>query len=374
MIATASSRFSAGDLVQVRPIGEILRTLDSRGTCEGVPFMPEMLAYCGQFFRVAKRAHKTCDFAQGTGLRALQRTVHLASVRCSGCHHGGCEARCLIFWKDAWLRLPAEPSAAETGDGCSVGQLIASAYAPGTGPGQDPVTYSCQATRLPEFTRSLSAWDLRVYLEDYASGNVSSLGDFLSRAAYRAYDNLVNLGFGLGRPLRAIYNMTLRLAGSRTLYPAMPGRVARGATTPSAQLDLRPGEYVRVKDHAAILATLDASNRNRGLSFSAEMTPFCGRLLRVLARVERIVDERTGRLLQMRHPCVILEGATCGARYNRHLIFCPRDTYAYWREIWLERVAPAAATPAAPTFATAATAAPDLPFLCPANLQPPHSP
>ncbi len=372
MIAPASSRFSAGELVQVRSSREILRTLDSRGACEGVPFMPEMLAYCGQLFRVAKRAHKTCDFAQGTGLRALPRAVHLVSVRCNGCHHGGCEARCLTFWKDAWLRRPADLPApdAETSAGCSVGQLIASAYAPGTGPGHEPVTYSCQATRLPEFTRPLAAWDLRGYLEDYASGNVRSVGDFVPRAAYRAYDGLVNLGLGLGRPLRALYNATLRLTGSRALYPAMPGRVPRGCATPTARLDLRPGEYVRIKDHAAILATLDSFNRNRGLSFSPEMAPFCGRVLRVLARVERILDERTGRLLHLRNPCVILEGATCGARYNRHLIFCPRDTYAYWREIWLERVAPAAVSAPAASSAIA----PDLPLLCPANLQPPHSP
>lgn len=371
MIAPASSRFSAGDLVQVRSSGEILRTLDARGACEGVPFMPEMLAYCGQFFRVAKRAHKTCDFAQGTGLRALPHAVHLAGLRCNGCHHGGCEARCTFFWKDAWLRRPGEPAAATDGDGCSVGQLIASTYAPGTGPGRDPVTYSCQATRLPEFTRPLSAWDPRGYLEDYASGNVASVGAFVPRAAYRAYDGLVNLGFGLGHPLRALYNFVRWLGGSPALYPTMPGHIPRGRATPTARLDLRPGDYVRVKDHAAILATLDPANRNRGLSFSAEMAPFCGRVLRVAARVERILDERTGRLIHLRNPCIILEGATCGARYNRNLIFCPRDTYAYWREIWLERAEPAAALAPAPCVEPAATV---LPSLCSANLQPPARP
>ena len=40
---------------------EILRTLDADGRLEGVPFMPEMLRFCGREFRVRARAHKVCD-------------------------------------------------------------------------------------------------------------------------------------------------------------------------------------------------------------------------------------------------------------------------------------------------------------------------
>ena len=51
----------AGDWVEVRGKAEILRSLDKNGRLENLPFMPQMFEYCGQRFRVYKRAHKTCD-------------------------------------------------------------------------------------------------------------------------------------------------------------------------------------------------------------------------------------------------------------------------------------------------------------------------
>src|SRR5919106_4742833 len=35
-----------GDLVEVRPAGEILATLDEHGALDGPPFMPEMVPFC----------------------------------------------------------------------------------------------------------------------------------------------------------------------------------------------------------------------------------------------------------------------------------------------------------------------------------------
>src|SRR5450759_5198606 len=68
-----------------------------------------MFQYCGQRFSVYKRAHKTCDTVSGNrvGLR-LANTIHL-NLRCDGQAHGGCQAACLIFWKEAWLK-PVEKS------------------------------------------------------------------------------------------------------------------------------------------------------------------------------------------------------------------------------------------------------------------------
>ncbi len=73
------------------------------------------------------------------------------------------------------------------------------------------------------------------------------------------------------------------------------------------------------------------------MSFSAEMAPYCGGVFRVDSRVERIIEEKSGKMIKMKNPCIILAGAVCQARYNKGMIFCPRATYAYWREIWLER-------------------------------------
>jgi len=96
-------KLSVGEWVEVRNKQEILATLDEQGQLEGMPFMPEMFAYCGQRFRVYKRSHKTCDTVFPTRSRRISNAVHL-ETRCDGRAHGGCEARCLIFWKEAWLK------------------------------------------------------------------------------------------------------------------------------------------------------------------------------------------------------------------------------------------------------------------------------
>src|SRR6185503_3386325 len=65
---------------------------------------PEMLRFSGQRFQIHKRADKTCDTVFKTGGRRLHQTVHLQGVRCDGSGHGGCEAGCLMFWREAWLK------------------------------------------------------------------------------------------------------------------------------------------------------------------------------------------------------------------------------------------------------------------------------
>ena len=92
------------------------------------------------------------------------------------------------------------------------------------------------------------------------------------------------------------------------------------------------------KSHDEILATLDTRYRNRGLSFDVEMVPFCGGTYRVIDRVEKFIDEKTGRIKSLKTPAVILQDVTCGSRFSRCRMFCPRRIYCWWREIWLERV------------------------------------
>src|SRR5258706_9654215 len=93
----------AGDWVEVLSKEEILRTLDKNGQLEGLPFMPQMFKYCGKHFRVFKRAHKTCDTVFPIRGRKMSNAVHL-ETRCDGEAYGGCQAGCLIFWKEAWLK------------------------------------------------------------------------------------------------------------------------------------------------------------------------------------------------------------------------------------------------------------------------------
>ena len=128
-------------------------------------------------------------------------------------------------------------------------------------------------------------------------------------------------------------------------YPHIDGQLEK---TPFEALGLQAGELVEVRSKDEILATLDMWNRNRGLSFDEEMVRYCGGIYRVLRRVSRIVDEKTGKMMNMKCPCIILEGVWCRSDFHR---FCPRAIYHYWRETWLKRAAvpdpPAAQTPKA---------------------------
>src|SRR4029453_18396965 len=101
------ARLRAGQLVRVRSKEEILGTLDSKGRLDGLPFMPEMLRFCGQEFRVRARAHKVCDTVDWQQFREMDNAVHLGDLRCDGSAHGGCQAGCLLFWKEAWI-APAD--------------------------------------------------------------------------------------------------------------------------------------------------------------------------------------------------------------------------------------------------------------------------
>jgi hypothetical protein len=51
--------------------------------------------------------------------------------------------------------------------------------------------------------------------------------------------------------------------------------------------------------------------------------------------VDQCLDERTGRLLTMKNPCIILEKTVCTGAFTSA---CPREYVPFWREIWLERI------------------------------------
>jgi hypothetical protein len=349
-----TSELRAGEWVEVRSKQEILATLDKQGKLEGLSFMPEMLELCGQRFQVFKRAHKTCDPPNGMDGRHMPRAVHLEDVRCSGSAHGGCQARCLIFWKDVWLKkvdgakASSAPSAAHTsqnGSRATGSQPLAKgacteedvfAGTRGCSQANDPEdpTYVCQSTQLAEATLPIKWWDPRQYLEDYASGNVG-LGRILSTFLLFLYSQIVSAGIGLGTPLRWVYDLFHRHGNT---YPWREGEIPRGTKTPAAKLDLQPGEWVKVRHQKEILATISEEGNNRGMSFDPEMVPYCGETYQVLARIDRIINEKTGKMAHLKNDCIILDKVVCTACYSKYRRFCPRSIYSYWREIWLERV------------------------------------
>lgn len=69
------------------------------------------------------------------------------------------------------------------------------------------------------------------------------------------------------------------------------------------------------------------------------MIPFCAGTLAILRRVERIINEQTGRIMCLPGDCILLlHGVSCSDELSSRRLFCPRDIYPYGREIWLKRV------------------------------------
>lgn len=338
----------AGDWIEVRSKEEILRSLDEHGRLDNLPFMPQMFEYCGRKFQVFKRAHKTCDTVNYTGGRSLPEGIHL-DLRCNGQAYGGCQAACLIFWKEAWLKPIGDAPWAEVDElqtaimdlraGCSEEAVLAGTLAMDQ-PTVGGPKYSCQATDLPLFTKHLPWWRAMQYVEDYTSRN-ATMSRLISGFLYASFYSLrpADSRNSLGRPLRWLYDRLMAVLGGIP-FPRRRGLIPVGEKTPNSTLDLQPGEWVRVKSYKEILATIDANNNNKGLFFDAEMVPFCGRTFRVKSRVTQFIGEKTGLMVTLRTPAIILENVWCQSRFSDRRMLCPRAIYSWWRETWLERVTP----------------------------------
>jgi hypothetical protein len=327
----------AGDWVTVRSRAEILATLDKNGQLDRMPFMPEMLEFAGQRLQVSARAHKTCDPINGLESRALPATVHIGDLRCNGAAHADCHAGCLFFWKEAWLRRdgePATPAPPVSAAGCTELDLVRGTQVQNDTSTDGP-TYICQATQVNAATTPLPWYRMSQYLEDLRSGN-TTLVRMINASTFWLWHNLAGSSIGIGSAMRFIYDQWQKLIGGSP-YPWRRGLVPKGKPTPALRLDIQEGDYVHTKPYREILATLDGEWKNRGLYFDAEMVPYTRKKLKVLKRVSRLIHEKTGKMLELKNPCMILEGSVCEAKFAKCRKLCPRRYYLYWRDIWVEK-------------------------------------
>jgi len=346
--ASDALNLRVGDLVEVRSQEEILATLDERGELDSLPFMPEMVQYCGRQMTVYKSAHKVCDTMTRSGIRRMDNAVHLTGVRCDGSAHGGCQAACLIYWKTAWLK-PVDRAAASAPDraassaparsassapdraASSVGApddsrllplLTVASRRPAADDGSE--VYACQATEILRAAPDvLPVRDMKQFVQDVRTGNVGVLW------ALRAF--LVGVFNRVQAVSARVLPRWLQFRGGLR-WGFLRGTAVQ---TPTGRTDLQPGELVRIKSKDDIMKTLNSELLNRGMGFDAEMARFCGRTARVARRVDMIIDENNGRMLHMKSPCIVLEGIVCEGAFSAN---CPRSITSYWREIWLERV------------------------------------
>ena len=296
-----ANKFQSGEIVEVLTPLEIMQTLDSCGTIHGLPFMPEMIAYCGKRYRVRSKIEKTCVVTGKMREFINDDVVFLENLRCDGSSHDGCQRGCLIFWNEAWLKkvndndTNIDAKVEETDHLRS--KLITK---------NNPDIYFCQSTQLIEATQKLSHTQR------------------ISKLIKEIQSNTVGLIMGLKSLIFPVW--------WRLRFKKLIGHLAQ---TPVLELNLQPGEIVEVKSFDEIKSTLDKKGRNRGLEFHYDMMQFCGKQYRVRNRLEKMISEASGKMLKIKNT-VILEDVTCDFAYR--FWGCSRCIFQYWREIWLKRV------------------------------------
>jgi hypothetical protein len=305
---TERARLRAGDWVDVKSPREIAGTLDGNGAVDGLPFMPEMVKFCGRRFKVQRLAEKTCvEFPGGWyKIREFRNNdvVLLESPRCSGTRHDGCQRSCMLFWKTAWLSKvePHRPPVSiEQQDYAELESRLKTR--------SGPSRYWCQSTELARATAPLTR--PRILLKCYKD----------VRSGSRRLSEMVRL------ILAPLWHNATRWIPRRRLA----GNLAR---TPVGSLNLQPTELVVIKSEAEIVKTLDARGRNRGLVCDFGMSKYGGGRYRVRSRLDRMISESTGEMRRV-EGTVILDGLNC--QCSRVVGGCPRQDFIYWREVWLER-------------------------------------
>ena len=314
-----------GQRVRVKSLAEIEQTLDLDGTLDGMPFMPEMTKFCGQRVGVVRFANQVCANVGAVEIRHLANVVVLDVIRCDGQFHGGCEMGCDFLWKTQWLSEDVEPAGSDDAKLCDQqfenaelaasdedfqGKLIQLSHAANSeaSSASSSVCFRCQATELGAASSRSSALSLKQYrVERETNGvSVSRIGSFLAATL-----------------LRKITKRNENCEG--------PCR-----RTPVSHLNLKVGDKVQVKALDEIVKTLNSKGCNRGLWFDeAEMKPFCGRQLTVTRVINRLINEHTGELLELKVPSVVLNETQCSGLKRR---FCGRGMLHFWREVWLEKI------------------------------------
>jgi CelD/BcsL family acetyltransferase involved in cellulose biosynthesis len=149
------------------------------------------------------------------------------------------------------------------------------------------------------------------------------------------------------------------LIGAHTLIERVRGRLTQGLGIKSGikrlikpppardplgkPSELAPGSWVRVKDAAALRATLDERDKTRGLLFTEAQWQTAGGVFQVQKHVRRLRDDH-GKFRPVSRT-VLLEGVDCSG-HGASPTGCGRHCPMMYRDEWLE---PAEAPPRGPT-------------------------
>lgn len=301
-----------GDTVRVKSLAAIRATLDANARLDGLPFMDEMANFCGQTLRVYRVVDKIYDYGRSRLMRRLDDCVLLVDMRCDGNAHGGCEAACYLIWKAAWLDVVA-PMALS-------GALQNIQHGSAAAPSDERM--SCQYTQVTDASQPMRQLSLHGLLGPLVVGNVTTSA-FLVALATLCFNSFQSWRGGAD-------------------YPSKPmpsdDKSIRGET-------LRSGDWVRIKLPADLARAMDRNSKNRGLWFDRDMLKHAGQVYRVRNRIDKIIDINSGKMISMKTPCIALEGVHLTGEFQS---FGEQHDFLYWREAWLNRLAPSAEQNASP--------------------------
>jgi hypothetical protein len=329
-----------GDTVRVRAAGDPAMRVDADGCTDGLPWMDEQRRFAGQRARVYRVVDKVYDFGRSRQMRRLPDAVLLVGLRCDGRAHGGCEAGCYLLWKGAWLQRVTGVADAAGGIGTQESAQIAAATAShatsqcasqdaareaapaaapqarGTPAGASPTpadpVYRCQLTQLTGASWPVQRLDHALPLRSWVVGNIGAAAAAVALAT-RAFNTVQQLRGG-------------------ACFPAMPPRAAAAGTAAREAAPPEVGAWVTIRPLAQIAATLDANSKMRGLWFDRDMAKFGGQSFRVRGHVSRIIDVKSGRMIAMKRPCIVLDGVDYTGEFQHG---GEQHEFLYWRSEWL---------------------------------------
>ncbi len=301
----AKDYFRIGARVRIKSATDILATLNDEGSCEGLSFMPQMVGLCGQEATLVRWVTSSCvPTRDGVVFGGIKDAVLLDVKRCDGEAFGGCQLGCSTIWKTHWLTTDIVSSVESSFDNeANVEALHELSLRNSRIDGRA----NCQATQLVKISTSNDGARLQHYRQEMNLNRVS-----VSTIASSLCGGL--LARVSGRSANVV------------------GTLAR---TPVTDLNLQPGDRVRVKSKAEIVQTLDTKGCNRGLWFDPLMLRYCDQELTVTNRIRVLVDETDGRIRTLKTPSVVLDDLRCDSTQRR---FCSRLLHLFWRECWLQRV------------------------------------
>lgn len=306
-----------GDWVCIRDADEIAGLLDDAGRTGGLSFMPEMAAYCGKSFRVGRAGTTVCINSESNYMGRIDDCFVLQTKsRCDGGFHGGCQMACQFLWKPAWLKPSDPPRGGQVSSGVAVNSdadltIANSDFADRLSKfvTVSAKVYRCQATQLVQIASPTPVHNVKQYADENRRSGIK-------------LRSIIRFASGV------VKKKVLRQSGS------VVGTCEN--KTPQSTQKLEVGDLVRVKSLDEIRQTLDKQGCNRGLWFDPdEMAPLCGKELRVSRVIEKLIDERNGKLRNFPSHTVVLSEIACSGVFKR---FCSRGLFHFWRTIWVEKI------------------------------------